>query len=36
MHEFHDATPSGSPCNFKSHDWINKAAIAAIREYGGE
>ena len=36
MHEFHNVTAIGFARQFQEPEWVNEAAIAAIREYGGE
>ena len=35
MREFHDVTPIGFAMQFQEPEWINQAAIAALREHGG-
>lgn len=36
MHEYYDVTPIGFARQFQEPGWINEAAIAAIRERGGQ
>jgi ankyrin repeat protein len=36
MREFHDVTPIGFARQFQEPAWVNEAAIAALREYGGQ
>jgi ankyrin repeat protein len=36
MCEFHDVTAIGFASQFQEPQWVNDAAIATIREYGGE